>query len=413
MKLTNFLITVFLAVCVFTQLVFTQTLEVKPNRSAIVKEAPTATAEHFDERLLAGTRVQKIGEVPRYYSIRLSDGQIGWSYKGNFRVVEDQVEPRTGDVTKASLLARTDVLKIIIIDVEVGDATLIICPAEDGQRDILLIDTGENDSDRILNALRGNGVSLSGKPINRFYITHYDHDHMGDAIELIPFSKVIYDHGNNNIKGSYKKEVDKAGVNRQIMALQYQETFSGGVSVECVAVNQATDFDQNLQPSSRGDNPNSIALIISYDNFDYFTAGDLTFKPEKSLAKQIRNCDAYHVNHHGSRATSSHIDFVKKLDPEVSVASNGTRFGHPTADVAKRLIDLGSKFFQTNFNPDSRANKPNKKFVADDTYNEDSELEDLEGAIGTITIVVDAKADKYYVIMPGLSLNEGTFDIEI
>jgi len=81
--------------------------------------------------------------------------------------------------------------------------------------------------------------------------------------------------------------------------------------------------------------------------------------------------------------------------------------------VAKRLIDLGSKFFQTNFNPDSRANKPNKKFVADDTYNEDSELEDLEGAIGTITIVVDAKADKYYVIMPGLPLNEGTFDIEI
>ena len=54
MKLTNFLITVFLAVCVFTQLVFTQTLEVKPNRSAIVKEAPTATAEHFDERLPAG-----------------------------------------------------------------------------------------------------------------------------------------------------------------------------------------------------------------------------------------------------------------------------------------------------------------------------------------------------------------------
>ncbi len=78
-----------------------------------------------------------------------------------------------------------------------------------------------------------------------------------------------------------------------------------------------------------------------------------------------------------------------------------------------RLLNLGSKFYQTNVNPDNRAHRPNKKFVADDTFHEDSELENLEGARGTITIVVDQKADKYYVIMPGLPLNEGTFDIEI
>lgn len=51
--------------------------------------------------------------------------------------------------TKESLLARQDVLKIIVIDVEVGDATLIICPVVNGRQDIILIDTGENDSDRI------------------------------------------------------------------------------------------------------------------------------------------------------------------------------------------------------------------------------------------------------------------------
>ncbi|MDP6923552.1 MAG: hypothetical protein QGI94_02055 [Candidatus Scalindua sp.] len=87
--------------------------------------------------------------------------------------------------TKESLLARNDVLKIIVIDVEVGDATLIICPVENGRQDVVLIDTGENDSDRIKEELIRNGILLSGKPISRFYITHYDKDHMGDASKFI------------------------------------------------------------------------------------------------------------------------------------------------------------------------------------------------------------------------------------
>ena len=97
----------------------------------------------------------------------------------------------------------------------------------------------------------------------------------------------------------------------------------------------------------------------------------------------------------------------------MSVVSNGTRHGHPTSDVAKRLINkIDSKFYQTNFNPDDRAHKPPEKFVADDTFHEDSEDEELEGAAGTIRIVVDPVTDKYYVLMPGLPLGEGTFNIE-
>jgi beta-lactamase superfamily II metal-dependent hydrolase len=114
------------------------------------------------------------------------------------------------------------------------------------------------------------------------------------------------------------------------MTLDYQEDFSGGVSVECVAVNNATDFHPTRSPSVSKDNPNSIAFIITFDGFDYFTDGDLTKSPENSLATGIKNCDVYHVDHHGSRATSSVLAFVQKLDPEVSIASNGTRYGHPT-----------------------------------------------------------------------------------
>ena len=407
-----------LILCVLIPVAFApaRTLEVKQGRSAIVKDAPSGTATHLT-RLSAGTRVEHIGDAPRYYSIRLADGTIGWSYKGHFIEVAD-ASGTTPPPTKESLQARSDVLKIIVIDVEVGDATLIVCPEENGVRDVILIHTGVNDSDRIRAELIANGFALGDKPITRFIITHYDTDHFGHAAQIVPLSKVVYDHG-DNIKANFKKDyqalVNKPGIDRRLMTLDYEETFTGGVTIECVAVNQATDFEPNLAPSPpESDNANSIALIVTFGDFDYFTGGDLTKKPEKSLGNGgIRNVDVYHVDHHGSSATSSALEFVRVLDPEVSIVSNGTSHGHPTDVVAQRLLGLdpAHRFFQTNINPDPRAHHPDPKFVADDTLLE-SEAENAEGATGTIRLIVDLQADRYYVVMPGLSLSEGTFPIE-
>ena len=49
--------------------------------------------------------------------------------------------------------------------------------------------------------------------------------------------------------------------------------------------------------------------------------------------------------------------------------------------------------------------------MADDTLNSSGD-ENAEGALGNITILVDLLADRYYVLMPGLPLAEGTFPIE-
>jgi beta-lactamase superfamily II metal-dependent hydrolase len=361
------------------------------------------------ERLSAGTIVEKIGVTSSYYLIRLNDGTEGWSYKGNYVVLEENTE----EDNSADFLSRTDILKIIVIDVEVGDATLIICPEDTaGNQDVLLIDTGEDDSERIRAELQKNNISLYGKPITGLYISHYDHDHLGDVLQLIPMSNRVYDHGNNNIKDDYYKAVKDFGEDRIYMTLDYEETFSGGVKLECVATNQSTDFDPYEEPSYNGDNDNSIALIVTYGDFEYFTAGDLTFSAEKSLATGIRNVDVYHVNHHGSSATSSNIDFVTKLDPEVSVVSNGNKYGHPRKVVADRLVDIDSKFYQTNVSQHPKANQPPAKYVGDDTYNKQSWKEEKEGAKGTIRIVVDAKEEKYFVMMAGLPIEEATFDIE-
>lgn len=383
-----------------------QLLQVKEGKNAIVKEEPTGNGNHIT-RLEAGTQVANLGSTDRYYFIQLNDGRTGYSYKGNYIEVEGSTAgfPSSTQITKENLLIRKDVLKIVVIDVEVGDATLIICPVENGERDVILIDTGVNDADRIKEELISNGFTLANSPINRFFATHYDRDHIGDAEKIAPLTKVVYDLG-GPIK-QYPKTT--SFLDRRTITLNYEETFSGGVTIECVAANNATDFEPN-RVKDKDKNTNSIALIVSYNGFDYFTAGDLTISPEKSLASGIRDCDVYHVNHHGSSVTSSYSEFIEKLNPEVSVVSNGHLFNHPTDVVAQRIIATGSKFFQTNINPDDKAHHPNYKYIGDNTYHAKSKDENAEGATGSINVVVGD--DNYYVVMPQLPLEEGTFLIE-
>ncbi|GEM_PF-4295983 len=388
------------------QTILAQTLIVKDGKRAIIKKQPTGDGEIIT-RIPEGTEVLKLNDLDRYYFVQLKDGRTGYSYKGNYLVSDGNASdfPDNNLDPKERLMIRDDVLKIIVIDVEVGDATLIICPEENGKKDVILIDTGENDADRIKEELIANGFVLANTPITRFYVSHYDHDHMGDAKEITPLAKTTYDLG-----GSMNYYEDGTVIlDRRTMTLNYEESFSGGVTVECIATNNATDFDPTRTPH-RDKNTNSMALIISYNDFEYFTAGDLTLSPERSLATGVRNCDVYHANHHGSSTTSSQIDFVTRLDPEVTIASNGHKYGHPRDVVAQRLIDLGSVFCQTNINLHDKAHHPQDKYLGDNTYNSKKKDEDAEGATGSIRVIVDD--DKYYLIMPRLPLSEGTFSIE-
>lgn len=389
-------------------------LKVKTAGGAILKEAPDGNAPQKGPRIPLGASVEKLEDAPRYFKVKTSGGLDGWSFKGNFEPT-GQEAPATGvTVTKETLLARKDILQIVIVDVEVGDATLFFCPEDNGTRDVILIDTGVDDSGRILDELKNRlGTPLPPKPITRFVVTHFHKDHEGHAPQIIPLAQMVYDHGDNMTNGYYSVAVQQPGVNRKTMALTYTEQFSGGVRFDCVAANGATDFDKPNKPgkpSKSDENVNSIAMVISYGDFDYFTGGDLTKKCEQVLKDGIKNCDVYHVNHHGGE-TSSVKEFIDKLDPEVSIASNGREYDHPRKVVAERLGAIG-KFFHTNANPQSKAFKAtDRRYVADDNFTSLSD-EDSEGAKGTIRIFVDPPAGKYYVIAPNLPLEEGTFNIE-
>src|SRR5437868_15227369 len=86
-------------------------------------------------------------------------------------------------------------LRIYVIDVEGGGATLAISPG--GQS--MLIDSGspgaaaERDSQRIAGAMRAAGLTK----INYLFITHYDGDHVGGApaANAVAHFDRFFDHG--------------------------------------------------------------------------------------------------------------------------------------------------------------------------------------------------------------------------
>src|SRR3954454_13680151 len=95
----------------------------------------------------------------------------------------------------AAQARRSDTLRVYVIDVEGGGATLVVAPS--GQS--MLIDSGspgpaaERDSARIADAMRAAGLTK----INYLFTTHYDSDHVGGApaANAVAHFESFLDHG--------------------------------------------------------------------------------------------------------------------------------------------------------------------------------------------------------------------------
>ena len=106
-----------------------------------------------------------------------------------------------------SALAKPKPLRIYFIDVEGGQATLVVSPSQES----LLIDTGfagSRDADRIVTAAKNAGLNR----IDYVLITHYHGDHVGgvpDLMQRIPVDTFV-DHGlNTETTGPTQETYDK------------------------------------------------------------------------------------------------------------------------------------------------------------------------------------------------------------
>ncbi len=238
-------------------------------------------------------------------------------------------------------------LQIYFIDVEGGQATLIVSPS--GQS--MLVDAGwpgndGRDSDRIVAAAKLAGV----KQIDYLLMTHYHLDHVGgipDLVAKIPVVTLV-DHGSNTetdagarkLSAAYDEVVAKGkhlvvkpgdriplkGVDIDVVAARGEKLSTplkgaGTPNAACAAAQPKRD-----DPS---ENARSIGFVLKYGNFRFADLADLTWNKELELVcpnNLIGTADVYLISHHGMDISNSPA-ILNALQPVVAIGNNAPNKG--------------------------------------------------------------------------------------
>jgi len=263
----------------------------------------------------------------------------------------------------AQLVAAPRTLNIYFIDVEGGQATLVVTPAGES----LLIDTGfagaggtfsatpgdpavARDANRILAAARDAGV----KRIDVLLITHFHADHDGGVAELsrlLPI-RTFVDHDRplpavESVKGSLAAFARYEAVRahgRHIVVSPGDRLALKGVT--SVVVSSAGEVISRPVPGARAstspfcgspraaveepnENPRSTGIVLTFGRFRFLDVGDLTGTPLFTLAcprDLIGPVDVYLVAHHGNADAADPSTFAA-FRPRVAIVDNGERKG--------------------------------------------------------------------------------------
>ncbi|MBN2565258.1 MAG: lamin tail domain-containing protein [Candidatus Eisenbacteria bacterium] len=290
-------------------------------------------------------------------------------------------------------------LRIYHIDVEQGDATLLVSPS--GRA--LLIDCGKNGhGERVKAALDAAGVDT----VHHFVCTHYHEDHYGGIDELVEQENVTvvhaYDRGDKNADCLPSSTLTSAtfvsyedAIGHRAAHLMRGETIplDPDVSVTCLA-HGGVVLGEEHQETGENENDMSVALLVQYGGFRYFNGGDIEAPTERKIEEHdlAVDVDVCKANHHGSD-TSSTVDFMNEMSPAVIIISNGNHGGHkhPREVVLARYGSMSPEpiVVQTNkYLKDPPGGNVDDAFIAD--------LE-TTGTDGTILVTVDLAAGDYEV----------------
>jgi competence protein ComEC len=250
-------------------------------------------------------------------------------------------------VWAASPLWAAKDLNVYFVDVEGGQATVIVAPSGES----MLVDTGwlgygGRDAQRIAEVAKHAKL----KKIDYVLITHYHLDHVGGALgisERIPVGTFI-DHGPDNETGKMASELDanyqKALANSKHMVVKPGDAIPlKGVEIKVVAANGeliASPLPGAGQPNPAcaatprkeadpSENARSVGFVLTYNSFRFVDLGDLTWNKELGLVcpnNLIGRADVYLVTHHGFDQSNSPA-MIAALNPRVAVMNNGAKKG--------------------------------------------------------------------------------------
>jgi competence protein ComEC len=252
----------------------------------------------------------------------------------------------------AALLPAAKTMDVYFVDVEGGQATLIVSPS--GQS--MLVDTGwpgfdNRDADRIAAAAKLAGV----KQIDYLVITHFHADHVGGVPQLVAKLPVKHfvDHGEIRETGAapgalysaYKAAwasgqhmVVKPGDKIPVKGLDVEVLTADGNRIQSAVKGagqpNALCSKDSRKAEDKTENARSLGTLITFGKFRLVDLGDLTWNKELDLVcpnNLVGTVDVYLTTHHGSDQ-SGPAAILGALKPRVAIMNNGaTKGASPSA----------------------------------------------------------------------------------
>lgn len=244
---------------------------------------------------------------------------------------ENGTAPTTLSTTPGSM-------EVHYMDVDQGDATLLVCDGE-----TLLIDAGENPyGEEVVDYLRSKGVEKLDYVIG----THPHSDHIGGLDTVIKNfdCETIFLTDYTQDTRTYQEVLEAVeDENCELMNPKVGDTYRLG-SAEWIFIAPNREDYESM-------NDASIGLVIQNGEHRFFFAGDAEREAEPDILENGINieADVYKVTHHGSR-TSSMEELVEAIDPQYAVISCGeeNEYGHPHAAPLNLLRSMGVQVFRTD-----------------------------------------------------------------
>lgn len=237
-------------------------------------------------------------------------------------------------------------LEIYVIDVEGGQATLLVSPF----RESMLVDAGwpgfdGRDADRIAAAVKQAGLSQ----IDYLVVTHYHRDHVGGVPELVKRVRVktFVDHGPSVETDEAATALFKSYLEARKTGHHLQVRAGDMVPMRDVAIRVVSSDGELISrplttaPSNSlcgsfaprapdpGENARSVGMAISYGAFRMLDLGDLTWNKERDLVcpnNLLGTFDVYLTTHHGMDMSGPPV-IVHAIRPRVAVMNNGAKKG--------------------------------------------------------------------------------------
>lgn len=227
-------------------------------------------------------------------------------------------------------------LEVHFLDVGQAEATLLMGPDF-----TILIDAGNLGQGDVVPHLQRLGVET----IDLLIFTHPHADHLGQGVAVLENFPVeeVWMSGYEHTTRLFEDVLDA------ILASDafYHEPRRGEVFTFGDLVLEILHPDR-----IRSDlHHTNIVIRATYGNVALMFTGDAEKKTENAiLASGLPlRAQILHLGHHGSR-TSTGIEFVLAVDPEVAIYSAGMNndYGHPHLEVVERIVKLGIDLYGTD-----------------------------------------------------------------